>query len=157
MSIFKWTMSIIQRMEKLQQDFLWGGMGIKKRFHLVNWSSVHRPKMAGGLGFRPLKLMNQALLGKWLWRIGDQSDSLRKDILMSKLCLSMELGRNDCNVPGPSYRFSSLWKGIMDVNDALASHIKYRVGSREDIFFWHDIWWGINRQLYNSLNYTGVP
>lgn len=46
--------------------------------------------MVGGLGFRPLKLMNQALLGKWLQRIGDQSDGLWKEILMSKLCLSME-------------------------------------------------------------------
>lgn len=34
------------------------------------------PKSKGGLGIRRLKQMNQALLGKWLWRFGEEPASL---------------------------------------------------------------------------------
>jgi hypothetical protein len=32
----------------------WGGMGGEFKFHLVNWSQICTPKMAGGLGVRNL-------------------------------------------------------------------------------------------------------
>lgn len=51
MSIFKCPASIIKHLEKLRRDFLWQGPSDKK-FHLVGWKSVCKPK-EGGLGFRP--------------------------------------------------------------------------------------------------------
>lgn len=33
-----------------------------------------KPKNDGCLGFILLKLMDQTLLGKWIWRIGEDSD-----------------------------------------------------------------------------------
>lgn len=35
-----------------------------------------RLKFVEGLGFTPLTQMNQALLGKWLWRIGENPKGL---------------------------------------------------------------------------------
>jgi hypothetical protein len=84
MLIFKCSASIIKHIEKLQRDFLWQGKSDKKKFNLVDWNSICKPKEDGGLGFRPLRLMNQALLGKWLWRIGEISNSLWKRILLAK-------------------------------------------------------------------------
>lgn len=37
---------------------------MKKKFHLVDWASLCRPKTDGGLGFKSVKHMNQELLGK---------------------------------------------------------------------------------------------
>lgn len=50
----------------------------------MDWNSICGPKN-GGLGFRPLKNMNLALLGKWLWRIGENVVSLWKDIILASM------------------------------------------------------------------------
>lgn len=55
-----------RRIEKLQRDFLWGGLGDEFKYHLVSWRNVCEPLQNGGLGIQNLVLFNQALLGKWL-------------------------------------------------------------------------------------------
>lgn len=75
-SMFRCPSSIIKRLERLQREFLWHGTSSQKKIHLVDWESICKLKEEGGLGIRPLKKMNQALLGKWLWMIGDGSQGL---------------------------------------------------------------------------------
>jgi hypothetical protein len=41
----------------------------KKKYHWVNCPEVCRPKDQGGLGVMNTKLMNIALMVKWIWRI----------------------------------------------------------------------------------------
>ena len=65
MSLFKISIKVANRIEKLQCDFLWGGVGEEFKYHLVKWSKVCSPLLAGGLGLRKLVDFNRALLGKW--------------------------------------------------------------------------------------------
>uniref|UniRef100_A0A2N9H5P7 Reverse transcriptase domain-containing protein n=1 Tax=Fagus sylvatica TaxID=28930 RepID=A0A2N9H5P7_FAGSY len=69
LSLFPLPMSVARRIEKLQRDFLWGGMGDEHKYHLVNWHQICTPLQQGGLGIRNLSIFNKALLGKWLWRV----------------------------------------------------------------------------------------
>ena len=64
MSPFPILVSVARCLDKIQRDFLWRGMGDKKKFHLVKWSQVSQPLKLGGLGFRNLTMFNRALLGK---------------------------------------------------------------------------------------------
>jgi hypothetical protein len=51
-SLFPLCVSVANLVEKLHQDFLWGGLGEKFKFYLVSWSKVCSPIFKGGLGFR---------------------------------------------------------------------------------------------------------
>jgi hypothetical protein len=48
LSLFPIPMGVANRLEKLQRDFLWGGVGDEFKFHLVNWSKVCTLKAAPG-------------------------------------------------------------------------------------------------------------
>jgi hypothetical protein len=57
---------VANRIEKLQRDFLWGGIGEEFKYHLISWAKVCSPISVGGLGICNLRMFNRALLGKWL-------------------------------------------------------------------------------------------
>ena len=64
LSLFAISVSVAQRIEKLQRNFLWGWMGDVQKYHLVSWDQVCSPIPYGGLGVKNLVLFNKALLGK---------------------------------------------------------------------------------------------
>lgn len=41
----------------------------QKKYHLVAWKKVCQLKEQGGLGILDLDGMNEALLGKWIWKL----------------------------------------------------------------------------------------
>lgn len=67
-NVFKCPASVIEKLERIQRKFLWNDDREKRKFHLVNWTQVCKQVSEGGLGIRPLRQLNTALLGKRLWR-----------------------------------------------------------------------------------------
>ena len=49
-SMFKCPLEVVKRIERLQRDFLWHGND-KKKFLLIKWSKVCRPKNKGWIGY----------------------------------------------------------------------------------------------------------
>ena len=49
LSLFPIPEDIAYRIEQLQRNFLWGGLGDDSKRHLVNWSKVCSPIQSGGL------------------------------------------------------------------------------------------------------------
>jgi hypothetical protein len=83
--LFPIPVSMAQRLERLQRDFLWSGIGDEVKFHLlVNWHTICTPTKEGGLGVRNLIQFNRALLGKWLWRFAKEWEALWRLVIEVK-------------------------------------------------------------------------
>ena len=73
---------VITKLERIQMNFLWGKMEERRKFHLVNWAEICKDKKHGGLGLRHLEGLNQALLGKWLWRCSLERESHWRKVIV---------------------------------------------------------------------------
>uniref|UniRef100_A0A2N9IJZ1 Reverse transcriptase domain-containing protein n=1 Tax=Fagus sylvatica TaxID=28930 RepID=A0A2N9IJZ1_FAGSY len=139
--------------EKLQRDFLWGGMGDEVKHHLVGWDKVCTPKEVGGLGVRSLILTNKALLGKWLWRFGMEGDHLWRRVLMAKFGSDLG-GWRTKPIRGP--HGCGLWKGIMSGWEDYFQHVEFVVGQGTRVSFWKDKWCGDTSLMFGEWNVTFV-
>jgi hypothetical protein len=128
-----------RRIEKLQREFLWGGMGDEVEHHLVGWDKVCAPKEVGGLGVRSLFLTNKALLGKWLWRFGVEGHHLWRRVLVAKFGSDLG-GWRTKPIRGP--HGCGLWKGIMLGWEDYFQHVEFVVGQGTRVSFWKDKWCG---------------
>ena len=56
------------------KEILWSGTSGDSK--LLKWAKVCHPMQVGELGIRHLRSFNSALLGKWLWKYGLETDDL---------------------------------------------------------------------------------
>ena len=84
LSLFPILVGVAQRLEKIQRDFLWSGLGEEFKYHLVSWPKIFNPICSGGLAIRNLRRFNQALLGKRLWRYGSDQEALWRQVVDAK-------------------------------------------------------------------------
>ncbi|WKA03325.1 hypothetical protein VitviT2T_021440 [Vitis vinifera] len=139
LSLFRIPASVAVRIERLQRDFLWSGVGEGKRDHLVSWEVVCKSKMKGGLGLGRISLRNSALLGKWLWRYPREGSALWHQVILS-IYESHSNGWDANTVVRWSHRCP--WKAIAQVFQDFSKFTRFMVGDGDRIRFWEDLWWG---------------
>ncbi|XP_062100131.1 uncharacterized protein LOC133806013 [Humulus lupulus] len=76
MSIFLLPHSVIQDIDRLHRNFLWGAQGNRNKFHCTSWDQVCLPKSMGGIGFKEGSKRNKVLLAKFIWAISSKQDVL---------------------------------------------------------------------------------
>ena len=130
---------VAKRMEKLQRDFLWNGIGGEPKIHLVNWAKVCRPLQVGGLGIRQLGNFYSALLGKWLWMYGMEADALWRRVIEAKYG---NFWGGWCTKKVSSPYGVSLWRYIRSGWLNFSKLLVYDVGDGTRVKFWKHVWCG---------------
>ncbi|KAL6343049.1 hypothetical protein AAG906_017861 [Vitis piasezkii] len=139
LSLFVIPKKVCARLEKIQRDFLWGGGALENKPHLVSWKAICATKKEGGLGIRSLSTFNKALLGKWLWRLANENESLWKQIISSKY----DLQEGGWCSKGVRDRYGvGIWKAIRNGWENFRSHSCFIIGDGTRVKFWKDLWCG---------------
>lgn len=81
--------SIIQSMNKLTTNFIWGRQAGKTKYHLSKMSYISLPKSRGGWGLLDLRNFEKALLCKTLWR------GIYEEVPWSNIIRKKYLGKKD--------------------------------------------------------------
>lgn len=83
MSCFQIPVDILNKIEVAQRKFWWG-FEEKRGTYVTSWKYLERHKNCEGLGFRNLKILNQALLVRAAWRICTNTDEHWGKAIQSK-------------------------------------------------------------------------
>jgi hypothetical protein len=100
----------------------------KRKMHWLSWSRLNRTKLQGGIGFRDMRLFNQALLARQAWRLLVFPDSLVARVLKARYYPNGNL--IDTVFSGNP---SSTWSAISHGLDLLKQGIIWRVGNGQRI------------------------
>ena len=127
---------ILNGIDRVNRNFLWGSSEHKRKMHWVNWEVVTKPKESGGLGLQSAKGRNTALLAKLNWRFHTEKDALWAKVLRFKYGSRQRLiSRNEAKLPS-----SSTWKGLRKGMDVFKKGAKWVPGYESSLNFWSDCW-----------------
>ncbi|KAL4572226.1 hypothetical protein LXL04_018996 [Taraxacum kok-saghyz] len=142
LALFPIPKTVLQTLESLRRDFFWGHETGSKYIPWVKWETACLDKEHGGLGIGSLDIMNQGLLGKWIWRI-----RVEKSLFWAKIICGIhgEAGGLDGNNKLKSQ--GSVWNNILNSLNALNAYdlnpidyMKIKVGNGGDTRFWIHRW-----------------
>ena len=87
------------------------------------------------MGFRDLRQFNDALLGKQVWRLFHEKDTLLYRVFRAKYFPTGDIFRAVHNT-----RCSYAWKSTMLARDVISNGALWRVGDGKDIRIWEHRW-----------------
>ena len=134
LSLFTIPLAVADKLERIQRNFLWRSSEECFKHSLVAWEKVFSPLEMGDLGVRKLVHFNQALLGKWLLRFGQEGTHLWLRVIATKY----GKGQGGWNTKVCRRAHKCLWHGINDSWERFSKQLALVVGDGSCILFWHD-------------------
>ncbi|CAJ2672826.1 unnamed protein product [Trifolium pratense] len=145
-SFYKAPRCIINKLVRIQRNFLWGGGLEDKKLCWIKWEQVCIPKDKGGLGVKDLELFSMALLCKWKWRCLNEKNAFWFDLLCYRYgSLSSKLLSWEAVVT--SNKDSIWWRDVAGVGGRADDYwfplnVSSILGKGDSICFWKEKWFG---------------
>lgn len=138
MSTIKLPQAILDRLDRVSRDFLWGSTAEKRKTHLIAWDKICLPKKDGGLGIRAAKDMNKALIAKVGWRVLQDKLSLWARVVRSKYKVG---DIHDQSWMVAKSNWSPTWRSVgMGLREVIHVGVSWIIGDGRQIRFWLDNW-----------------
>lgn len=135
MRMFNLPITLCEEIERMLNGFWWGRERGKQKG--ISWTSRDRlcRQEEGGLAFKKLKDINQALLTKQSWRLLTHLTSLMATVIRSKYypntsLLEAQIGHY------PSF----IWRSIYSTLNILKEGEGKRIGTGDNVLIWGDPW-----------------
>jgi hypothetical protein len=135
MGVFKLPFGLCEELTRMIHNYWWGEENGKRKTHWMAWEYMMRNKDRGGIGFRDLRLFNQALLARQAWRLVQNPQSLCARVLKAKYFPNGSL--LDTVFTGNA---SATWQALVHGLALLKKGIIWRVGNSANIRAWRDPW-----------------
>ncbi|CAL1407561.1 unnamed protein product [Linum trigynum] len=127
---------VYNSIDKVNRDFVWGDEENKSKLHLVAWDKMTQPKCQGGVGLRPTRQANLAMLAKGGWRLINEKDNLWGQVMLSKYGRQRENLDILRHTQGSSFTWSSFTKAA----DLLKKDSAWNIKNGKSTKFWFDPW-----------------
>ena len=135
MGVYKLPTTVIQKIHSAMARFWWGSSATHRKIHWKNWESMCTLKCLGGMGFKDLKVFNDALLGRQAWRLVREPHSLLAKVMKAKY-----YPNGDFLGASLGHSFSYSWSSIWSSKALLKEGVVWRVGNGSQINLWDDPW-----------------
>ena len=135
MACFKLLKSLCKDIESLIKKFWWGYEGEVRKTHWVAWTNLCKPKCQGGLGFKDIENFNLAMLGKQVWWLLHNKDSLFYKVFKSKYF-------HNCSIldDGVKLKGSYAWQSILKAFRIVTLGSRWRIGDEKSVLIHGDKW-----------------
>lgn len=137
MACFLLPKTLCQQIMSILSDFWWRNSHESRGMHWKSWESLCKPKSGGGLGFKDLEAFNLALLGKQLWRMITNKNSLVTRIFRSRYFKTSD-PLNALLGSRPSYA----WRSIHAAQNLVQQGARVMLGNGKETKVWQDRWIG---------------
>ncbi|KAK4268485.1 hypothetical protein QN277_025138 [Acacia crassicarpa] len=135
MNCFKFPIKTIKEIQSLIANFWWGGNIYGGKIHWKAWDALSVNKSLGGMGFRDLMVMNEALLAKTAWKL-----MMRPNDLWARVLKSIYFPKDEFVDVGKGHKASWCWSSIIDGREFLIKDLRWDVGNGQAIRIWGDKW-----------------
>jgi hypothetical protein len=133
MSVFKLPLTLCDELMKQVRAFWWGTENGRRKVQWIPWEKLLMPKGFGGMGFKDLRLMNQAMLARQAWRLVASPDSLCAKVLKAKYYPPGNLLDR-----APAGEASQIWRAIE--YELLKQGVIHRIGDGRSTQNCRDNW-----------------
>ncbi|XP_059289496.1 uncharacterized protein LOC132043021 [Lycium ferocissimum] len=124
---------VIRQMYSIFSRFFWSNTGDKKGVHWVKLEALSLPKDKGGLGFRSLFEVSNALFCRLWWNLRTKPSLWSSFMIKKKYCKKLH------PVIAHAKGASSIWRKLIIVRELVEHQIWWQV-KKGDSSFWFDNW-----------------
>jgi hypothetical protein len=129
---------VLQAIHNLQRRFLWQGNHAKRKWDLVSWDNICRPKLKGGLGLRDPCTLNEIMGAKIWWRWLKHPKELWARLWKQKYapnCAEVNLIRMNDWIHG-----SNIWNATWRNMPLIQEHAFWEIRNGQATLFWTNSW-----------------
>lgn len=135
MSCFLLPKDTCRKTKTVISNYWCGSLADSRRIHWQRWELLTRPKPMGGMGFMDLRFFNLAMLGKKVWRLIENPNSLCARVL--KGCYYHD---SEFLSATRKKHASQTWRAILAGRDVLYKGLIRRIGDGSTTRIWQDRW-----------------